>query len=162
MGFADVAAVRRRVGKAGEYWSDGNSVDESDVAQFIEEVSSEIDAELGGQGYPPPYDVDVSKALEGLTASGAALRALRATFPTAESRRHVTELLDGLEAEWVGGLEAIRSGDHSVVALLGRQTSMNEGASSFWTEDADSYMLPWSYVGRPFSIVPTIYRGMRG
>lgn len=160
--YASVLDVKALAGFLSDAWTQISETDEADIGVFLAMTSGEIDAILLSLGATLPLDVGSAPAaaLRSLTADGALVRALGATWPT-NPPAGVLELRSDARARYTAGIAGLLNRTHPAALALAQATANSVGGS-LWTEEP-SYGR-WGY-REPMdwdpALAPSFRRGQR-
>lgn len=166
MAYAEVAHMRARAGYLADAWTEESRPSTTDLAVFLSDVSSEIDAALTGLGLDPPdADTTGALALRGINADGALLLALDATFPAGEGPAAATELQKAIRARYDTSWALLLAGKLAAVVAIQAGTPDVLAASDFWSRNPTYGTEPWPDPEDPYkspnpALDPAVYRGM--
>lgn len=132
MAYAEVADVRARAGVLSPAFNQG-FVAEAEIERFLDDAAGEIDARVATAGFATPLtDVVATNALRALNADGALVVAIAAKWP--DGNDGAKTLLERASKRWEAGLEALASGEATVLEYLSSLVS-SPGSTDFWTEN---------------------------
>jgi hypothetical protein len=128
--YATYADVKSRAGRiASAFEQAGKHPDSNDIAQFLVDVDSEIDAALRGRGFDPTtLDAATVAAFKDPAAYGALARALAGLTGAP------ADLVATANKIWTEAILAIENGTFPALRQLAASTA-GDNAGSFWTDE---------------------------
>lgn len=133
--YASVLDVKSLAGFLAAAWTPTSATDESDIGVFLAMTSGEIDAILLSLGATLPLNPTSppATALRSLTADGALVRALGATWPT-DPPAGVLQLRNDARARYTAGIAQLLNRTHPAALAIAQATTSSVGGS-LWTEE---------------------------
>lgn len=158
--YASVLDVKALAGFLSDAWTPVSTTSDGDLATFLSMTSGEIDAILLSLGAALPLDPASTPAiaLRSLTADGALVRALGATWPT-NPPAGVMELRNDARSRYTAGLAELASGTHAAALALAQATPSDVGGS-LATDDPGYHMYgQWEPLDWNRSLAPGVRKG---
>jgi len=145
--YATVLDVKALGGFLAKAWKQaGTDVSEDDIATYLVLASSDIDLVLATHTTLPLDPTSAAAhGLRSLTADGALLRAINATWPSSLPGQ-ILDARQQAQDRWTAGIEALKDGTHPVLDVLPVDGSaIDREASSLWTADPAYGLSGWCY-----------------
>lgn len=160
--YADVLDVKALAGFLSKAWDPTSDTSESDIRVFLAMTSGEIDAVIASRGAVLPLDPlgAVALALRSLTADGALVRALGATWPN-DAPEGVTELRRDARSRYAAGLAALAAGTHPASLALAGVAATSQGSTLELDDPQYGICDHWDPADYNPSVGPAIHRGQK-
>lgn len=133
MPYAQAAEVKARAGALAKAWTRDSTPGDAEIDLFLQQLSDEIDSLMSLRGVGLPLAAALSGALGPVTADGALLLMLDATWPGEAGRASVKALRDEVAKRYAAKYGCLRDGSDPIFeAALGIAPGTH--ASSLWTD----------------------------
>jgi len=139
--YASVLDVKALAGVLSRAWTPTSTPSESDLRVYLELAAGDIDVALSLAGAALPLvDPLTIAALRSLSADGALVRAIDATWPRDQTGQIMALRADAL-ARWTLGIKALEDGTSPIVDLIASDSG--DQASSLWTSEPEYGYCGW-------------------
>lgn len=162
MSYANGADVKALAGGfISAAWTTTSPTDDDDIDTFIQMTSGEIDGILASRGAALPLIASdpIAVALRSLTADGALIRALDATWAS-DAPEGVDQLRKDARARYAAGLAALAAGTHAAALVLATTTTTSAG-STLELDDPGYGLGEWDAADWNPSMAPAFHRGQK-
>lgn len=160
--YASVLDVKALAGFLSDAWTQTSPTSEEDIAAFLAMSSGELDAILLSLGATLPLDPvgAPALALRSLTADGALVRALGATWPY-NAPAGVTELRIDARTRYMNGLAELLRGTHPAALAIVSAAGGSSGGSSLWEAEPTYGRYGWypDLLDRNPGMAPAVRKG---
>lgn len=160
--YASVLDVKALAGFLSDAWTPTSKTSESDIGVFLGMTSGELDAILVSLGATIPLDVAGAPALalRSLTADGALVRALGATWPY-NAPAGVAELRTDARTRYMNGLAELLRGTHPAALAIASAAGGSSGGSSLWETEPEYGRCGWypDLLDRNPGMAPAVRKG---